>query len=233
MRLSSLALMIALSGAGTAAAQTSAPIPLEPEIGESGAAYEALVRWRWVRTEVQYFEPDGPAPDLNVRARVPRQEREGADPEEVNWTAVMIFLAILLAIAALVARFGNLSVIGLRGLDDGKHGSTGRRDPTEPRAEHIEALEAIRAIPDRAEALHRLLFGALVLAARAAGMRLDPSWNARDALRRIPKDWPHRSNLARLAQDAELVHFGGRPVTEDRFEEHVQAMVPVYREGMA
>ncbi len=233
MRLSSLALTIALSGAGAAAAQTSAPVPLDPVIGESGAAYQEAVRWRWVRTEVQYFDPDGPAPDLNVRARIPRQERESGSTGEIDWTSVLILMAILLAIAALIARFGNFSVIGLRALGDEKARGGNRHASDGPQDERIEALEAIRAIPDRAEAIHRLLIGALALAARAAGMRIDPSWTARDALRRIPSSWPYRGDLARLAQEAELVHFGGRPLSEDRFEEHVRAMVPVFREGAA
>ena len=96
--------------------------------------------------------------------------------------------------------------------------------------ERIEAIEAIRTIADRSEALNRLLAAALALAARAADLRLDPSWTVRDAMRHIPTSWPFRAELARLARDAELAHFGGRAVSEDQFEGHLRAMTPVFRE---
>ncbi|MDU8942605.1 DUF4129 domain-containing protein [Ovoidimarina sediminis] len=215
------------------AAQSDRARPLDVEMEPAGAAYLETVRWRWLQPEITYFDPDRPAPELTVTPRLPPENTERGDPREIDWTTVMIIVAILLAILALTMKFGSISVIGLRREDGEATVTPGQSDGRPMGDDRIEALEAIRAIADRGEALNRLLAAALSLAARAAGLRLDPSWTVRDAMRRIPASWPFRSQLSQLARDAELAHFGGRPISEDQLERHLQAMVPVFREAGA
>lgn len=222
-----------LTAAPTVMAQSDIPRPLDVEMTPTGEAYLDAVRWRWLQAEITYFDPDRAAPPLDVAARIPRDPSVPVSERQVDWTTTLIGLAIIMAILALILRFGNFSVIGIRREDDdapARVDQSGMRDMGEDR---IEALEAIRAIADRGEALNRLLAAALALAARAADLRIDPSWTVRDALRRIPRSWPFRNALSQLARDAELAHFGGRAVTEDQLERHLQAMVPVFREAGA
>lgn len=234
MKPSRLALVLfLLTAAHTVVAQSDIPRPLDVEMTPTGEAYLDAVRWRWLQSRITYFDPDRAAPPLDVAARIPRDPSAPVSERQIDWTTTLIGLAIIMAILALILRFGNFSVIGLRREEDdgpARAGQSGQRDMSEDR---IEALEGIRAITDRGEALNRLLAAALALAARAADLRLDPSWTVRDALRRIPRSWPFRNALSQLARDAELAHFGGRAVTEDQFERHLQAMVPVFREAGA
>ena len=65
----------------------------------------------------------------------------------------------------------------------------------------------------------------------AQGVLLQRSWTARDAMRRIPRDFDHREALQNLVLDSERVQFGGRDVSEDEFRAHVDALRPLYATG--
>ena len=218
-------------GASGVVAQSDEPRPLVADRTDSGAAYKGSLGWSGVRSEVLYFDPEFPAPELTTRARV-RDADPVLDPtpnEAITISRVLTFV-ILAVILYLIIRFGNFSVVSLKRED--KSQSSRVRDREDIRSEipqEIPALARIREMADRALALNLLLAGALNIAAEAQGMRIHPSWTVRDALRRIPRSWKFRPALADLASEAERVHFGGRPITEDAFLRHYEAMVPVYK----
>lgn len=224
---------LVLCAALSASAQSAEPVPLDVEPSETGREYLAETRWSNINEDVTYFDPDAPAPEVSSDARVPTPEDERdpilSSPGEIRITGVLISIAIIVGIIILISVFGNFSVTSLKKEDEGKsQRGRNRTSSTVDVDEEIPALAQIRAMSDKVAALNLLLSGALSIAAQQQGMRLHPSWTVRDALRRIPKSWPFRPALADLAGEAEKAHFGGRPVTDEALEHHLQAMTPVY-----
>lgn len=80
-----------------------------------------------------------------------------------------------------------------------------------PGAPPFEAME------DRGRALVALLRLCLMAAADASATRLARSDTERTALRRLPQSLRDRSALEHLLHEAELAHYGGRAVPDDRF----------------
>ncbi|QYX55716.1 hypothetical protein K1T73_11540 [Roseovarius sp. SCSIO 43702] len=83
-------------------------------------------------------------------------------------------------------------------------------------------LDRIRAMPDRREALVHLLRHALLAAGDEAQVRFARSDTEREAFARLPEGWRHRDLLRLLLRAAELAHYGGRPVSEEAFENALQ-----------
>ncbi|MEM9343330.1 MAG: DUF4129 domain-containing protein [Pseudomonadota bacterium] len=217
----------------SASAQLAEPTPLRVEPSDTGREYLAQTRWNNIKSDVTYFDPTGPAPEISTNADVPPEQQDrdpiNVTPGEIRIGGVLIALAVIIGIVILISVFGNFSVTSLKKEDDGSSGKTRTRKTTNLDGdEEIPALAHIRAMTDKVAALNLLLAGALSIAAQQQGMRLHPSWTVRDTLRRIPKSWPFRPALADLAGEAEKAHFGGRPVTDEALEHHLQAMTPVY-----
>jgi len=220
----------------SASAQSAEPVPLRVEPSETGQDYLSETRWSSINKDVTYFDPEGPAPQVSSDARVPVEREDPMDVsvEGVRITGVLIALAVIVGIVILISIFGNFSVTSLKKEEDSKS-QRGRKRTTSTgdTEDEIPALAQIRAMTDKVAALNLLLSGALSIAAQQQGMRLHPSWTVRDTLRRIPKSWPFRPALADLAGEAEKAHFGGRPVTDEALEHHLQAMTPVYSGAVA
>jgi hypothetical protein len=108
--------------------------------------------------------------------------------------------------------------------------SRGPRDAPAPRAVAPEAwkidadrnlspealLASIAAMTDRRAAMVRLLRHCLLHAAQVSGTRFARSDTERSALRRLPVVWQDK-RLRDLLTRAELAHYGGQDVPEDRF----------------
>jgi len=77
-------------------------------------------------------------------------------------------------------------------------------------------LASIAAMADRRAAMVRLLRHCLLHAAQVSGTRLARSDTERSALRRLPVVWQD-TRLRDLLTRAELAHYGGQDVPEDRF----------------
>jgi len=70
-----------------------------------------------------------------------------------------------------------------------------------------------------------------VAALVANGVWMQRSWTARDALRRVPSTQSRRDALQALVLASEFVQFGGRPVSEDAFADHVRQITPLLRQS--
>ena len=75
---------------------------------------------------------------------------------------------------------------------------------------------------DRREALIALSRLVLNRVIEAQGILVQRSWTARDALRRVPREFAQRDALQALIRDSERVQFGGRDISEDEFKAHVE-----------
>lgn len=78
-------------------------------------------------------------------------------------------------------------------------------------------IDQIAAMPDRAAALVRLLRHCLLTAAGETETRLARADTERAAYRRLPQGWRAAGPLRQILGQAELAHYGGRPVSETDF----------------
>lgn len=237
-----LVLLLALTGlAAPAAAQQASVEPLE--IGPSGEAYLRAIRFRGIDSEVAYFDPTRPAPPLNTSEN-PRAkpEEEEFDPEaaqrasDTSRTVTMVItVLIVVAILYLFVKFGGAGSISFGRTPD----NSARRDGRGMSVDGVgdgagpANLQAILRMTDRREALVALSQFLLNRVVAAQGVLLQRSWTARDAMRRVPRDFDHRAALYDLVLASERVHFGGRDVTEEEFRAHLDRLRPLYSGGAA
>ena len=206
--------------------------PVATEIGTSGQAYDAAIRLRGIDAEVQFFDPDRPAPPLETRASPPppaldAETREGQE-RTTRTTITLIAAAVLGLIGYLLVRYGGRMNLSLR-----TAAANPARTPTRPvdgdatAPAIIRGLAEIRGMTDRRAALMALAQKALAAAVSDNGVILQRSWTLREAMAHVPTGQRHRDALNALVMDSEGVHFGGRDVTEDQFTAHLSAILPM------
>lgn len=83
--------------------------------------------------------------------------------------------------------------------------------------ESAPGVPAFESMEDRGRALVALLRLCLLAAAEASATRLARSDTERAALRRLPQSLRDRPAFEHLLHEAELAHYGGRAVLDDRF----------------
>lgn len=79
-------------------------------------------------------------------------------------------------------------------------------------------LAHLAALPDRREAMVQLLRHCLLQASDESDTRFARADTEREAFARLPQSWRYHDALHQLLRDAELVHYGGRDVTEEVFQ---------------
>lgn len=210
------------------------PVQKIVELTESGKAYRKTVDAYGIDTTVQYFDPNGPAPELKTDKNVEKPDREDrwnvdTELDRIGDPTTIITIALLALVAFLFFKYGG--AIGLSARKEPDEGTRSRPELDQGlhdlTAVEVRGLAGVRAIKDRRRALIVLLKQVFQRAAEDNDMRIERSWTAREALRRIPEGWPHMATLASLARDTELAYFGGRTVDEDMFEAHLNAAKPV------
>lgn len=80
-----------------------------------------------------------------------------------------------------------------------------------------DTIDRLAAMGDRGRALVTLLRMCLLAAAEASATRFARSDTERMALRRLPETLRDRAGLEHILREAELAHYGGRMVPDDRF----------------
>lgn len=208
-----LALCLVTMGAGKAA--DIDPADVEP-VGEPNAAYLDTVRWGGLQTEIVYLRPGAPLPDVEVT--VPDAPwAADADAARRNW-AIAAGVALLLVLA-FAAWYGRGIPVSFGAPRDPLRRARGEATGAGPARDlpPDEILAGLAAMPDRRQALILLAARALERGAEANGLRLGRAQTARDVLRALPRRWPHLDTLRRLVSEAELVHFGGRDLPEERW----------------
>ncbi|MBM7066345.1 DUF4129 domain-containing protein [Actibacterium sp. 188UL27-1] len=204
----------------------------EVEIRDSGTDYLQSVRRYPVSTDLTFFDPTGQAPTLDTKLTPERVERSQEGEMALYSRIIWILLSILIigALVLIVARLGGASVVDLNAQP--KDAKSKRRKKGNAPGGIGSALPAelsqILQMTDRRAALLELMRTSLAKAADLHQIRLQRSWTARDALRRIPKDWPLHPPLHTVLVAAERAHFGGRDVSEDDFQAHVQDIAPLF-----
>ena len=224
-----LAFVVLLAGPTAVFAQNSEATPLE--LSESGQSYLETVGRR-VDSNVVYYNPRRDAPELNTRARLPQQDRNGS---EVNaplnrhfFTAVAIL--ILAGVCYHIWRFGSPVSVSLTSRPSEAARAMRVSDPggDEPDATPL-ALTEILALDNWNVALVELARTALAQAAEQNGMRWQTSWTARDLLRRLPREVA--DGLRPLVWTAEHVQFGNRTVGEAEFARYAHDITPLLKGG--
>lgn len=220
-----------------AAIACAAPLVQAQEVADpdmtltaSGEEYLSSLRFRRIETDVAYVDPTAPPPALDTRER-PRSQtkRDGDGVHMPNGPVTLISALVLVGIGYLVLRFGGASALSF---------SSGpkniRRGPQAPRsaAEETElpaSLAQIQEIADRRHGVVLLARKALARATELNGVLMQRSWTAREALRHIPADQPHGEALRALVMTSEGVLFGEHEITEEAFQTHLHAMLPLLR----
>lgn len=223
-----------LAALALAVATAAAAEPIVPAIGPSGEAYRQAIAWRGVDAAIVYADPAEPLTLLPSRATAPEPPRR----QSVRVPDTVVRVVVIVAFAILVVFL--IRVAGVRGVHFARtpgEAALSEDATTAPAARGAPALPAgldpIRRDPDRQRAIVALLQLVLARVAATHGLHLLPSWTARDALRQIPRGWVHRPALAELTRTAEEAHFGGYPVSEDRFATHLRAAETILGRGRA
>ncbi|MEM6489967.1 MAG: hypothetical protein AAF677_17130 [Pseudomonadota bacterium] len=209
--------------AQTTAGQTPPAARLRPPARDD--AYVETAEGRRNRLDVRYYDPEGGPPALSLDEGLLDKPEEASsfDPDTRDFVLGAILVIVLgLAIWA-VAALGGARATGFSTVSSGKRAGNAPLSPAAQRATETPLdLSAIEAMADRRAALIALGRAALARAAMANDLRLGRSWTYRDALRRIPRGWRGYPALASIARASEIAHFGGRPVDEMAFRQHLE-----------
>ncbi|GAB4526711.1 MAG: hypothetical protein Tsb0019_28800 [Roseibium sp.] len=200
------------------------------EVGASGEAYLKALRFRRIETDVAYFDPAGPVPDLKTGQRPDRQPETDAGPLEIkaDWIVVAVAAALLAGLLYVFVRFGGrLSVSLGRDADNPSRGRSKDGHEAPAWAERLGTLDDILRTGDRRRALVLLARKTLAATVSANGVLMQKSWTARDALKHIPETQLNLSALKNVVMASERVQFGGRDISEDDFRIHVDACRPL------
>ena len=199
---------------------------VDPPTGETSAQYGRVAAKARVRTSVVYAsELEGdlrgtPARQNETpRVRTPR-ERPAMD---LGGFGVVVAIGLVVALLMLWLKFGGGGALLAREPRDDtrrKHATPDAWKMNETDAKDADGLLAqIAQMKDRTAAMVLLLRHCLLAAARATDARFARSDTERLAFGRLPHHWSHRARLESMLHYTELVHYGGREVAEDRFED--------------
>lgn len=202
------------------------PIALDIEITTGGEAYRDAASG--VDTTVTYYDPAAPAPEMVLSQPFDLEADEETDSDlsiqgGPRVVISIIIIAILIGLALAIARLSGVSSASFNRAPD--RGMRTRHSGNDAQVDEVlpTTLSAIADIADRRLALLLMTSQTMQVAAAQCGFRIGRSWTLRDVIRRVPRDWHHHGALATLARAAEAVHFGGRDVAEDEFQNHFAA----------
>ncbi|MES0883741.1 DUF4129 domain-containing protein [Roseibium sp. SCP14] len=201
------------------------PVQEPFEVGESGEEYLRSLPWRGIETDVVYFDPSSPPPDLDTKQRPePAPSGGSGQGQDLNarLTTGLIAGAILALIIYLFLRFGGGIAVSLKrdAVNPGSNRAA-RQPAAPPWAEKLSTFDEILRTSDRRRALVLLTQKVLATAITANGILMQRSWTAREALQHLPQDQRKLDALRSLVLASERVQFGGRDITEDEFRNHL------------
>lgn len=136
---------------------------------------------------------------------------------------VVLVLVALVVVIGLAMFFGNGGVLLSSAPRDvkkrqGEAPESWRTSDATAEERPNDVLQRIAAMADRRQALVLLLRHCLLHAADVTGTRLFRSDTERAVFARLPATMPDRDRLENLLSEAELVHYGGRPLQEGHFD---------------
>ncbi|MEM7058780.1 MAG: hypothetical protein AAF557_14410 [Pseudomonadota bacterium] len=218
--------------AGSASAQIS-----QEDLAPTGPRDEAVtdsMSWERVDDDLIYLRPSAPFnPDGNLEIELPEKPKtEQEQNSSSRFRGFVIFGAILVAIIALFIWQGSRIQVGFGRRSEGNRQTSRTRADEETDVINSDLagfLDRLAAMADRREALILLVNRALERAAHANSMTLGRAQTGRDVIRALPGAWRYRDTLRDLVRQAEIVHFGGRDISEDRWQECLSAAQPLFR----
>ncbi|EJJ26591.1 hypothetical protein [Rhizobium sp. CF142] len=189
-----------------------------------GREYAAQCALNGVRCKLTYrdgAQKSKRAPD----AALSRDNRSFTpqEPAVDGSVAVVLVLVALVVIIGLAMFFGNGGVLLSSAPRDvkkrqGEAPESWRTSDGGTEERPNDVLQRIAAMADRRQALVLLLRHCLLHAADVTGTRLFRSDTERAVFARLPATMPDRERLEHLLAEAELVHYGGRPLQEGHFD---------------
>lgn len=210
---------------------------LEPVGGRNDGYLDTLSGTR-TNPDVTYLRPSADfKPDEAVRIDVPEPVEEQRDQSVNRWAIGLIFGGFLAVVLLILWRYGNTISVSFNAASKGKRSEsdgTISAEAAEIAGQPLDQfLASVRKMKDRREALILLVSRTLERAAETNGVRLGRAQTARDVVRVLPKSWSQLGLLRRLVREAEIVHFGGRDLDEDKWEECLEAALLIFRGGKA
>lgn len=149
----------------------------------------------------------------------PRREIDVGKPALGSGASTALAAALVLALILLALRFGGGGML-LRA--DPRAGEALESAPPAWRDDRAgdagdprRMLARLEAAADRAAALTELLRRCLIRGAEETSTRFARADTEREAYARLPEAWAGRAPLARVLREAELAHYGGRPVGDE------------------
>ncbi|MEM9139594.1 MAG: DUF4129 domain-containing protein [Pseudomonadota bacterium] len=225
-----IAALLATGVLGSAKADIAPEDVLDP--GARNADVQRASAWTRAQTDVLYLDPDADfEPDESTRIKLPDPPKDPAEVRQTDrWVNGLIFGAILIGIILLIYfQGGRIQVNFNRTGEERRAGAAGRDTQAGSDVLPEEGfLDRLAAMADRRLALILLTGRALERAASANDMTLARAQTARDVVRAVPRAWPHRDALAKLVRQAEVVHFGGRDITEDTWQDCLATAQPLF-----
>ncbi len=195
---------------------------IKAPIGEQTDSYRVVAARNGAKTDPVYVTKlDGLL--ASGKARIaPKGSSTSLEPVDLNGFGVALAIGILLGALFLWLKFGGSGVL----LSRDPAGSTAKNsapDSWKISAGEIDLdadsrLSQIAAMPDRGAAMVLLLRYCLLAAAQTTSTRFARSDTERSAFGRLPEHWSSLAGLETILQQAELAHYGGRPVTDSVFE---------------
>ncbi|MDA4848341.1 hypothetical protein [Hoeflea poritis] len=200
---------------------------VDPPRTQTSEDYQGTARPLDITSDATYADKitGSVPPDRAVRQRSEPWRMDSTVILDGGWgVAITIFtIAVLLF---LWLKFGGSSVLLSRGVNEGKEPQkppeTWNMAGNETEMDGAALLRHLARMKDRREALARLLRHCLLSAGAECDTRFARSDTEREAFARLPGSFKYRSALKTLLQDAELAHYGGRPVGDEVFARNLE-----------
>lgn len=202
---------------------------VSPPVSETSEQYQSLADGADIKNRATYAEKISGSLSDERTIRETRTRETGGPRLSLQFDSgigvgIAIFLAIVLLLLWL--KFGGSGVL-LSG--DPKDVKEKQQAPDhwniaarESEMDGNDLLAHLATMSDRGEALARLLRHCLLSAGEASDTRFARSDTERDAFARLPHEFKHHSALKALLRDAELAHYGGRPVSDEIFSRSLE-----------
>lgn len=204
------------------------------DTGPRDPAVQQSMSWERVDDDLIYLRPSATFdPNGNLEIEVPEKPRDRETQfSTFRWSWVAIFGLVILAVIVVFVLQGSRIQVGFGRTRDGSRAVDAETGPEGLVVQDGDVkgfLDRLAAMADRREALILLVNQALERAAQANAMTLGRAQTGRDVIRALPGSWQYRDTLRDLVRQAEIVHFGGRDISEDRWQECLSAARPLFR----
>ncbi|WAP70006.1 hypothetical protein [Jiella pelagia] len=200
--------------------------PVASGPSEAGKAYLESVKGLRLQTEIRYLSPDEGLDDAEKTPDVDGLARSEA--YEWGGTTVLVLCVILLAFLLWLAR-GQLA--DLKGHRNRRFSSGPDTAPAGMEMAELDRdlIGRLRRESDPRSGLRQVLDRFLKLAAEDNAIVLKRSLTTRELMQRLPGNWAHRGELEVLAENTELVLFGGRDIGIAEYQRCLDLAEPFLR----